>query len=34
MINTGFKEKSIEFLISTLPENKKIKELIKKLKKY
>ena len=34
MINTAFKEESIEFLISILPENKKIKELIKKLKKY
>lgn len=34
MINTTFKEKRIEFLISILPENKKIKELVKKLKKY
>lgn len=34
MINISFKEKSIDFLISILPENKKIKELIKKLKKY
>lgn len=34
MINTSFKEESVRFLISTLPENKKIKELIKKLKKY